>query len=159
MRHVGAADTDDLSRWLVAWVWHNPKAKDQVWAVRECAGRMGRRGFTETEAEDVIEEAQATPKASNADDMARWLQLDYETRQLLGVTTIGACDVNKRERRRRRRERNRLSKERQRRARGAKLRSEYEGNSVSRAKPWEAFGISRKTWYKRQKTSLDRIGR
>jgi hypothetical protein len=21
---VGAADTDDLSRWLIAWVWHNP---------------------------------------------------------------------------------------------------------------------------------------
>jgi hypothetical protein len=40
--HVGAAETEDLSRWLVAWIWHNPRAKDQVGAVIECARRMGR---------------------------------------------------------------------------------------------------------------------
>ena len=26
-RHAGAADTDDLSRWLVAWVWDNSKSR------------------------------------------------------------------------------------------------------------------------------------
>jgi hypothetical protein len=39
---------------------------------------------------------------------------------------------------------------RQRRA-GAVERSEYEAGSLSNAKPWEAEGISRRTWYRRQK--------
>ena len=30
-------------------------------------------------------------------------------------------------------------------------RSEYEGNSLTRTKPWEAMGVSRRTWYYRQK--------
>jgi hypothetical protein len=47
-RYVGAADTEDFSRWLVAWVWHNRKAKDQIWSVMECAKNMGRK-ITEAE--------------------------------------------------------------------------------------------------------------
>lgn len=30
-------------------------------------------------------------------------------------------------------------------------RAEYEANSYSRTKPWEHFGISRRTWYNRGK--------
>jgi hypothetical protein len=30
-------------------------------------------------------------------------------------------------------------------------RAEYEAQSVERAKPWEALGISRATWYRRGK--------
>jgi hypothetical protein len=33
----------------------------------------------------------------------------------------------------------------------AQPRDEYEAQSVSRRKPWEAEGISRATWYRRQK--------
>jgi predicted DNA-binding transcriptional regulator YafY len=33
----------------------------------------------------------------------------------------------------------------------AQPRVAYEANSISRAKPWEAFGISRATWYRRGK--------
>lgn len=29
----------------------------------------------------------------------------------------------------------------------AQTRAEYEANSDARAKPWEAMGISRRTWY------------
>jgi len=36
---VGAADTDDFSRWLIARIWHNPKSTDQLWAVIELASR------------------------------------------------------------------------------------------------------------------------
>lgn len=36
-----------------------------------------------------------------------------------------------------------------RRANGCMTRAEYEGNSLSRNKPWEAEGISRRTWYRR----------
>ena len=153
-RHVGAAATDDLPRWLIAWVWDNPRSKDQVGAVMECARRIGRKGFTAAEAQDVIEEAGATPRARKADDLACYLRLDYATRQVLGITMIGAHDADKRERRRRRRERNRLAKELKRRERGAIVRAEWlEANSISRAKPWEAEGISRITWYRRRKAA------
>jgi hypothetical protein len=26
---VGAAETEDFPRWLIAWHWYNPKAKDR----------------------------------------------------------------------------------------------------------------------------------
>jgi hypothetical protein len=48
-----------------------------------------------------------------------------------------------------RRERNRKAHEAKRRARGVRTRAEYEAQSVSRAKPWLALGISRTTWYRR----------
>jgi hypothetical protein len=150
--HVGMAD--DLSRWLIAWIWHNAGAKDQVWSVMECARRLGCRGFTAAEAEEVIQEAKATRRALSADNLARYLRLDYDTRQALGISTIGAYDADKRERRRRRRERKRQADERRRRRKGAKPRAEYEAGSISKAKPWEAQGISRKTWYKRRKTIM-----
>jgi hypothetical protein len=149
-RHVGAADTEDLSKWLVAWVWDNPKAKDQVWAVIECARRMGRKVFTKAQAIAVIDEAKATPRARKADELACYLRLDYDTRQTLGITMIGAYDADKRERKRRRKERDRQAKERRRREKGAKPRAEYEAKSISRAKPWAAEGLSRAQWYRRR---------
>jgi predicted DNA-binding transcriptional regulator AlpA len=30
-------------------------------------------------------------------------------------------------------------------------RAEYEANSITRAKPWEALGMSRATWYRKGK--------
>src|SRR5262249_52463063 len=39
-RYVGAAQTDDFDRWLIAWVWRNGKAKDRVGRVWECARNM-----------------------------------------------------------------------------------------------------------------------
>lgn len=152
-RDIGAADTDDLARWLIPWVWSNHRAKDQVWSVMECARRMGRKGFTAAEAAEVIQEARDAPVIRSADDLGRYLKLDYETRQRLGITTIGSYDADKRERRRRRKERDREAKAFKRRQQGAKTRAEYEAASISKAKPWEAEGISRKTWYKRQKAA------
>jgi hypothetical protein len=37
----------------------------------------------------------------------------------------------------------------QRRAAGMIERAEYEANAAARARPWEAAGISRATWYRR----------
>ena len=64
--HVGAAETEDLSRWLVAWIWHNPNAKDQVGAVIECARRVGRTDMSPAAAREIIDEAQSTPKCRKA---------------------------------------------------------------------------------------------
>jgi hypothetical protein len=156
-RDIGAAETDDLSRWLIAWIWHNAGSKDLPGAVMECARRLGRKGFTQAEAEDVIRESWATPRAMKADDLAHYLKLDYETRQALRITTIGAWGADKRERLRRRKERQRQADERRRRQRGARPRAEYEAKSRSQTKPWEGQGISRAQWYRQEKVKNPQI--
>jgi hypothetical protein len=147
-RYVGAADTDDLPRWLIAWVWFNPKSTDQIGAVIECAKRIGRKGFTSAEAEAVVREARLTPKQMKADNLAKWLGVTYVVRQHLGLTRIGAVNVGRRARTVLRKRRDRLAKERKRRERGARPRSEYEANSLSKTKPWEQLGLSRARWYR-----------
>jgi hypothetical protein len=145
-RYVGAAQTEDFSRWLIAWVWHNPKAKDQIWSVMECAKNIGRR-ITEAEASEITEEASITRKHLAADNLARFLGVTYAQRQALRLTTIGSVNVGKRARKEMRKRRDRLAKERKRRERGARPHSE----SLSATKPWEAMKMSRRTWY-RQRT-------
>ena len=145
-RHQGAADSDDLPRWLIAWVWFNPQAEDQIGAVMECARRIGRECFTPADAEAVLEEAASTPKQMKADELAKWLGVTYVERQKLGLTRIGAKDVGKRSRTILRKLRDRRAKERKRRSQGAIPRVEYEAKSLSKAQPWLAVNISRRTW-------------
>lgn len=54
-----------------------------------------------------------------------------------------------------RREKARLRREKERRAAGCVPREAYEAQSLSRMKPWEAEGISRRTWYYRRKNGGD----
>jgi hypothetical protein len=150
-RAVGAAHTEDLCTYLIAWIWNNPKAKDPVGAVIECARRMRRPGMSPREAESIIAEAKATRRHKTADRLAKFLGVTFELRQRVGLTTIGSVDVTKRQRKERRRERNRQAKEQRRRERGAQVRAEYEASSLSRTKPWVAQGISRRTWERRRK--------
>src|SRR5258707_6143904 len=93
-RHVGAAETEDFSRWLIAWVWHNRSAKDQIWSLMECAKNMGSK-ITEVQASDIIEEASITRKHLTADNLARFLVVTFEHRQALRLTTIGSVNVKK----------------------------------------------------------------
>jgi hypothetical protein len=51
----------------------------------------------------------------------------------------------------RRKERDRIDKAAKRRAAGALPRAVYEANSLSRTKPWQAMGISRRTFERRRK--------
>jgi len=62
---------------------------------------------------------------------------DEEQRRL---RTIISTDLAK--------ERHRKRDEARRRAAGAIDRATYEANSLSRRKPWEALGMSRRTWYR-----------
>jgi hypothetical protein len=145
-RYVGAADTEDLSRWLIAWVWHNPRAKDQVWSVMEAAKNMGGK-ITEAQASAVTEEASITRKRLTADNLARFLGVTYAERQALRLTTIGSVNVGKRARKVLRKRQDRLAKERKRRAAGMRPQSE----SLSATKPWRGLGMSRAAWYRRNK--------
>lgn len=146
--YVGAADTADFSRWLIAWLWHNPRARDQIWSLMETAKRMGGK-ITEAEASAITEEASITRRHMTADNLAKFLGVTYAHRQALGLTTIGATDVGKRARRVLRQRRDRMAKETKRRANGVLARAEYEGNSI--AAKARAEGVSRMTIYRRRK--------
>jgi hypothetical protein len=151
--HVGAADTEDLWRWLVAWCWHNDQnVRDPVGALQLAAERMGST-LTEAEAIAVLEQADDMRQQRAADRLAWFLGVTYPQRQRLGITTIGSTDINKRTRAALRKRRRRLYHEHRRRSRGVRPRADYEANSLSRAKPWEAEGMSRRTWYRRRGTS------
>jgi hypothetical protein len=146
-RYVGAAETEDFSRWLIAWVWHNRKATDQIWSLMECAKNMGGK-ITEAEASAITEEASITRKHLTADNLARFLGVTYEQRQALRLTTIGSVNVKKRARKEIRKARDRRAKERKRRASGMRPQSE----SLSATQPWRDLGMSRRTWYRQNKT-------
>jgi hypothetical protein len=107
------------------------------------------------EAAGLIERAIAEPTRYRADTLARRLNLHLAERTRLGITTIGAVDKPKEQRLAERKERNRLAKEKRRRARGAKARAVYCSSSKSRTKPWIAAGVSRATWYRRQRETAD----
>ena len=95
----------------------------------------------------------AKPRRWRADTLGNHLGLREAERRHLRIVTIGSIEVTKAQRLKRRRERGRGRDEARRRSKGAKPRREYEANSISRAKPWERLGISRKTWYRRGKPS------
>lgn len=52
-------------------------------------------------------------------------------------------------------ERHAKREESRRRAAGAMERAKYEANSISKTKPWEALGMSRRTWYRAGKPTAE----
>src|SRR5262245_8786822 len=149
-RHVGAMDTEDRSRWLIAWHWHNRKAKDPIWSLMEAAKRMGGK-ITEAAASAITEEASITRRHRTADCLARFLGVTYAQRQALRLRTIGSIDVKKGAREVLRQRKDRVYQECRRRARGARPQSE----SLSRTKPWEALNMSRRTWERHRNKQRD----
>jgi hypothetical protein len=85
------------------------------------------------------------PRRIRADTLARHLHVSDAERTALRIWTIGAYDKPKTERIKRRKEKRRLADKARRQARGAKPREQ----SLSRTKPWEAFGIKRRAWERR----------
>jgi hypothetical protein len=149
-RYVGAADTEDFDRWLIAWVQHNRQAKDQIWSVMNAARKMGRE-IAEAEASTITEEASITRKHLAADSLAKFLGVTFEQRQRLGLTTIGSINVGKRARKELRKRQNCIAHEKRRRALGIRPRDEYEASSIA-AKAREE-GVSRMTIYRRRKAA------
>ena len=146
-RYLGAADTDDFDRFLVAWLHARPAPGDRVFAVQNAAIRMGGR-INDAKARALVEEARTTPRPEKPDGWATALCLTYKQRQALGITTIGAIDVRQHQREELRKQRRRQAEERRRRARGAKPQS----RSLSRTKPWKAAGMSRASWYRQRRS-------
>lgn len=107
--------------------------------------------LTLAEVNDVIANGITNRRNWTADQLAWRLRLMKEERTMLSITTIGAIDHPKAARKKRRKQRERERRVANRRAKGAIPRPEYEQRSLNRAKPWEAEGISRATWYRRKR--------
>jgi hypothetical protein len=101
------------------------------------------RSITEAHAERIMDEA-GPPRFWTDDACAHGIKLTYAVRQALQITSIGSIDKTKAQRTRLRKERNRDREARRRYAAGAKPR----GVSLSRTRPWQAEGISRRTWFR-----------
>jgi hypothetical protein len=100
------------------------------------------------EAEAIADRVVANPYRFKADTLAWRLRLTYAERTALNLTTIGAIDFNKAARLQRRKGRAATAR---RKARARMPRAVYLAGCASRSKPWEAFGISRRTWERRGK--------
>jgi hypothetical protein len=103
----------------------------------------------------MITTVTANPIRWTADKLGARLRLTEEERERLKITTIGSVDVTKAERARRRQEHKRRREHLRRRRQGAKPRSEYEAQALSRTKPWVALGMSRAGWYRAGKPSRE----
>jgi len=105
----------------------------------------------------VWAEAASRLEAPTPDELSRHLKLTWVERVAAGVRNIPAFDVTgddlKNKQRKRRADLARERKRRERAKRGARTRAEYEQNSLSARRSWEAEGISRRTWYRRQDNS------
>jgi hypothetical protein len=134
--HIDVADTDDLDRILIAWVWHNPDSAKPLWEVMHCASRLG-RDITNGKAAEILEEASITRPHRTADSLGRFLGLTFSVRKALGITTIRAKDVGGRVMKELRKRQGRLYQQGRRRSRGARPHSQ----SLSQTKPWEARGM------------------
>jgi hypothetical protein len=74
------------------------------------------------------------------------LGLTAEERKMWNITTIRPCDANIHDLRKKRVRENQRAR---RRAKGIKSRKQYLAEAKTQLKPWEAEGISRRTYYRR----------
>ena len=83
------------------------------------------------------------------------LRLTFQHRQALGIRTIAPCDMTDEELAERRKARKQYLQWLRRRNGGSTTRPDYLANSLSRTKPWEAEGVSRRTWERRRQRRDD----
>lgn len=102
-------------------------------------------GDTEALVHDVI----TNRKRWKAYPLGWQLKLSAHDRTKLRIRTIGAYDLPPNERKKRRRLNDAARKAAARRAKGAKTRAAYLATSTCRSRPWEALGMSRRTWYRK----------
>lgn len=85
-----------------------------------------------------------------AGTLGKLLDLAADERIELQITSIVAKDDTAEAKHSRRKAGWRARKALVRRTEGRMTRAEYEGESLSKTKPWELAGVSRATWYRRQ---------
>jgi hypothetical protein len=149
-RHGTLPDTDDRSIYLREWAFHNLRSKRQELQLQALCCRLG-ASISPAEITEVVGYVQRrSGRKYSPRSVGKHLRLTDFERTMYGITNIEACDVTPQERRRERRAMRTLKRREQRRAEGIKPRAVYLETSLSRTKPWEAEGISRRTWERRR---------
>jgi hypothetical protein len=107
------------------------------------------------ELEDMIDRAYSRDWRFTADNLAERLGVCDAERTRLKLWTIGAVDFPKQDREARRKARKvarqRERRREQRRAAGRKPRAVYLAEALTRTRPWDTLGISRRTWERQRK--------
>ena len=132
---------EDLKILIHSYAWSNPLATSRIIKLRA----------PWASAEAIIEQVKAYPRKWRANTLGKLLNFTGTEWRKLRLRTIAPVDMTPEERR----DFSRILSNGRRRVKrtrsGMKTRAEYEANSISRAQPWVAEGISRRTWYRRQK--------
>jgi hypothetical protein len=149
-RHHKLPDTDDRDWYVKLWCWHNTRSAHQQEDLKALGRRLG-VALSAAEITATVSYVNRKPRRFSADKLGKLIKLTEDERTLLGITTIGSHNVSRAERMRIRKALDTERKRKRRCAQGMKLRAVYLENSLSRTKPWEAKGICRRTWERRQK--------
>jgi hypothetical protein len=150
LRYGAVLPNNDVGReYFVTVAHHIAHLGPEV--VREISGwaRVWAPWMSLQEAHEIATRVAAGPRKFKAAVLGSLLKLSEVERRLLGVTTIAPSDLSAEDRRSMQRFWRRSADRLRRRRKGAKSRSEYESASLSRTKPWDTLGISRRTWYRR----------
>jgi hypothetical protein len=155
-RHGTLPDTDDRETYLRFWAWHNLHSTYQREDLHAFARRLGVT-LPEVEVEGTLRYVQRGQlRKFSARTLGKHLRLTDGERAWLRITTIEAFDITPAERRRIRRLTKTIKERQRRRAKGVQPRIVYEENSLTRTKPWEAQGISKSTWERRNRVRKQR---
>jgi hypothetical protein len=132
---------EDLKILIHSYAWSNPLAIRRIIKMRP----------PWADAEAIISEVDAYPRKWRAATLGKILNFTGVEHRKLRLRTIAPVDMTLEERADYSRILANGRRRKKRRLKGMKTRAEYlAANSLSREKPWEAEGVSRKTWYRRR---------
>jgi hypothetical protein len=142
------AGSDDLRILLEHYAYSNPFKIPAIIKMRA-------PWLSDDERDSLLEQVERFPRIWTSAALAEALRLTEEERIALGgVPAIGAIDVTPEERKQKRKERNTARMREARRAKNVQPRDQYLAKVKSSAKPWEADGVSRATYYRRLKKGV-----
>ena len=132
---------EDLKILIHTYRWTNPLKMPRIIQLRA----------PWADAQVILDEVDAYPRSWKSATLGQLLNFGGKEWRRLRTRTVTPVDMTTEDRR----NFSRILSNGQRRAKrarsGMKTRAEYEANSLSKTKPWVAEGISRRTWYRRQK--------
>jgi hypothetical protein len=108
----------------------------------------------EQEKAELVDRISRTPiqeRKPTGSQLGKRLRLTYSQRQRLKLWTIAPFNMSRQELLQHRRAKDRARKRRLRQLSGSRSRAEYEATSANQTKPWLAAGVSRASWYRRQR--------
>jgi hypothetical protein len=154
-RHGGPCDTDDAEIYLEAALpylvdqanYYGRPVSSLAWAQQWTPALVEDRGhswFNEAETEAAMH-----PKYLSSDQLAKLLQVTSDEVRRYGLNTLGSVDRPKKQRKQDRKAKDREYQRQKRLDAGATPRDQ----SLTTQKPWEIAGVSRATWYRRNRAT------